>query len=728
MNHFDLIGISARRFGCRRSPRAALALAVSALALAAVPTAALAACPNETSRVGASARIPDCRVYELATPALNNSAPPGGLSGLLGSTVRADGNAVAFPGTDAPTEAEGSTAATNMLLALRGPGGWGTKSLSAPTPLASGTNLTVSPSTVGVSADLTQSVLWSNQPLAGGTSPAGTNLYLRHADGSFVALTAIGAPTFSAGGKLTGASQDFTHLFIVSTVKQLPGTDPVNSGNTYEWANGTLHLVAILPGVTEVPAPEGGGLPQGGALSAVSDDGSQVLFKAVNLKGLYLRSNASHSTEVSKSQRTVPDPKPTADAVAVGLAADGSEVLFTSASELTNDANTGTTAGAPNDQGSDLYSYDVATEKLTDLTVDTNPADAATGANVKSVVGASRDASYVYFVATGNLATGAVSGQQNLYVEHGGQITFVADEPSVEPKTGHPFYVTPDGLHAAFTTIVPQTPYNNAGFNQVYEYTYGGSLQCASCRPNNEPPTAGASIAGRALSDDGSRLFFQSADAILPEAQSAQPNVFEYEGGEVHLLTPGEGSAAVLLGTSASGQDVFIASFEELSPQGQGPVFSIYDARENAVVPPPSLETGCQGETCRGAGPLAPELTGAGSASFEAPGKVSAPVGKVAEGPKVLLRVIVPGPGNLDISGRGFAGLKKKATRAGSVSFTLALGKAPLRKFHRYGVYRSEAEIVFTGADGTVSRAGISLIFRPTAKEKAAAAKEKAAA
>ncbi len=136
MNHFDLIGISARRFGCRRSPRAALVLAVSALALAAVPSAALAACPNETSRVGASARLPDCRVYELATPALNNSAPPGGLSGLLGSTVRADGNALAFQGTDAPTDAEGSTATTNTLLALRGPGGWSTKSLSAPTPLA----------------------------------------------------------------------------------------------------------------------------------------------------------------------------------------------------------------------------------------------------------------------------------------------------------------------------------------------------------------------------------------------------------------------------------------------------------------------------------------------------------------------------------------------------------------------------------------------------------------
>ena len=90
-------------------------------------------------------------------------------------------------------------------------------------------------------------MLWTNQPLAGGTSPSGTNLYLRRADGTFVALTKTGAPKYSDGGELSGASQDFTRLFIVSTVKQLL-EDPVNGGNTYEWANGALKLVTILPG------------------------------------------------------------------------------------------------------------------------------------------------------------------------------------------------------------------------------------------------------------------------------------------------------------------------------------------------------------------------------------------------------------------------------------------------------------------------------------------------
>jgi hypothetical protein len=702
----------------RRRSQIAVAVTTCALTLlAGTAGEAAAACPNESSRVGASSRLPDCRVFELATPGLNNSAPTGGLSGLIVEGVRADGTALAFQGSDAPSAAEGSNATTNTLLALRGAAGWSTKSLSAPTPLASGTDFGADRSTVGVSADLTQSVLWSNQPLAGGASPAGTNLYLHRADGSFLPLTTVGAPSFSAGGELTGASQDFTRLFLVSTVNQL-GTDPVAGGNTYEWANGSLHLVTILPGASEEPAPAGGGLAHG-ALPAVSDNGSQVLFKAVGLPDLYLRSGGSHSVEVSKSQRTVPDPNPHADAIAAGLSADGSEVLFTSASELTDDANTGETAGVANDQGSDLYSYDVATETLTDLTVDENPADVASGADVEQVVGGSRDASYIYFVATGNLAAGGTSGERNLYVEHGGQITFIGDDPSVAPEAGHPFYVTPDGLHATFTSTAPQSAYDNAGFNEVYEYTYGGPLQCGSCRPDGEPPIAGASIAGRALTDDGTRLFFQSADVLVPEAQSGQANVFEYEAGEARLLTPGEGSAAVLLGAGASGQDVFIASFEELSPQGQGPVFAIYDARENAVVPPPpSSSSGCQGETCRGAGPTAPTLADAGSVSFESPGRVAAPEAKTAKSSKVQLRVIVPGPGELTISGRGMKSVKTKVAKAGPLVITLVLGSKADRKRKHLGIYRTEAELTFQSTAAEISRAVVSLKFEVSAKHK----------
>ena len=673
-------------------------------------------CPNESSRVGSSANLPDCRAYELATPGLSNSAPAEGWPAITVQGVRADGSALAFAGSDAPNEAEGSTATANTLLASRGAGGWSTKSLSAGTPLATGTDVGETPSTVGLSSDLTQSVLWSNQPLAGASSPAGTNLYLRRADGSLVALTKTGAPKFSAGGELTGASQDFTRLFIVSTVKQL-GTDPVPAGNTYEWVNGNLHLVAILPGPGEVPAPEGGSLPRG-ALPSVSEDGDEVLFKAKGLPGLYLRSGGIGTVEVSASQRnTEPDPNPPAGAIAAGMPADGSAVFFTSASELTDDAYTGRSGGIANDEGADLYSYNVKSGALTDLTVDDDPADAATGANVEQVLGASQDASYVYFVARGNLAEGATSGERNLYVVHGGTVEFVGDDPAGSP--GGAFYVTPDGLHAAFMTSVPQTGYDNAGFSEVYKYTYGGPLECASCRPSGEAPSGDASITGRALSDDGSRLFFQSSDAVIAQAQSGQANVFEYEGGEVQLLTPGDGGASLLAGASASGDDVFIASFSELSPQGQGPVFGIYDARVNANVPPAVTPAGCQGESCRGATQPAPNDPGAGTASFEAPGKVSvSATAMTVKGPKAKFRVIVPGAGEVTVSGRGFGPVSKKASKAGSLAVTLALKSGADKKRQKNGIFRTEAEILFKASPEEASRAATSLIFEASAARK----------
>jgi hypothetical protein len=682
-----------------------LALTCSAVFIPAAGAQDDVGCPNEASRVGPSAALPDCRAYELATPGLNGSAPETWPQVAVPG-VRADGTAIAFLGAGSPLEAEGATATAPVILARRGNAGWSTRSLSAPTPLASGTYFGAATSTLGVSEDLDQSVLYTDQPLAGSASPSGANAYLRRADGTFLALTQVGAAGFDPSATLAGASRDFSRLFLETTVKQpvVGIEDPLLNGNTYEYSAGQLRLVTILPEPSGEEAAPAGGVLAEGALPPVSEDGTQVLFKANGYPGLYLRSDGTKSVEVSRSQRSLPDPDPPTEAVPVGVSADGSKVLLTSVAKLTDDPGVGPT----DDPGADLYSYDVATEVLTDLTTDAGP----TGADVEAVPGASPDASFVYFVARGNLAAGAASGQRNLYVEHDGEIEFVA----VDPEPGAHFYVTPDGRHAAFTSKAPQNSYDNAGFAQAYRYTFGEGVECGSCRPGGEPPTAAASLAGRSLSDDGARLFFQSADAILPAAQSAVPNVYEYAGGQPFLLTPGEGAPAVLLGASASGDDVFIASFEELSPQGQGAVFAIYDARVGGVVPVTGETPSCQGEGCRGPGPPAAPEVGAGSAAFEAPSKVAAPEALSVGGAKVRVRVIVPGAGELEVGGRGFAPFRRQTSAAGSVAFTLALRPGADRKRKRFRIFRTEAEVSFRSAVGAISRAGVALTFRGTAK------------
>ncbi len=687
---------------------AILALAGCLVLQSAAPSPALAdACPNASSRVGASTALPDCRAYELVTPGLNGAAPQDWPEVRVRGPL-ADGSAIAFDGAPSPLEAEGATGPSNTILARRGPAGWSTRSLSAPTPLASATYFGAAASTLGVSADLTQSVLYSDQPLAGPGSPSGANAYLRRADGTIVAITKVGAVGFDPSATLDGASADFSRLFLTTTVKQ-PVTgieDPLLNGNLYEYSAGQLRLVPILPGSPEEAVPAGGSLAPG-ALPALSEDGTQVLFKANLFPGLYLRSGGTKSVEVSAPMPGASDPNPPAQVVSAGISADGGTVLFTSANQLTEDANTGQSGGVPSDSGADLYSYDIASGALTDRTVDTEPADVATGADVQEVLGASPDAAYVYFVALGKLAVGGTSGQRNLYVVHDGEIDYVA----TDPEAGEHFYVTPDGLHAAFTSKAPQGGYDNAGFAQAYRYTYGAGVECGSCRPSGEAPSSGASLAGRSLSDDGGRLFFQSADAVLPAAQSAVANVYQYSGGEVDLLTPGEGSPAVLLGASASGDDVFIASFEELSPQGQGKDFAIYDARVGAVVPVAGESAACQGEGCRGpSSPPAPEL-GAGSAGFEAPSKVAAPEALSVAADRVRLRVIAPGPGELHVGGRGFAPFKRNTAAAGSVAFTLTLRPGADRKRKRFHIFRTEAEVTFRSAAGAISRAGVALTF-----------------
>ena len=95
---------------------------------------------------------------------------------------------------------------------------------------------------------------------------------------------------------------------------------------------------------------------------------------------------------------------------------DGAKAFFTTPEELTNNANTGSA-----DQGNDLYSFDVGsgqlTNQLTDLTADANPIN-PNGAAVQGVLGASDDGSYVYFVALGVLAPGAVCKTNRTSISH----------------------------------------------------------------------------------------------------------------------------------------------------------------------------------------------------------------------------------------------------------------------------------------------------------------------
>ncbi len=358
---------------------------------------------------------------------------------------------------------------------------------------------------------------------------------------------------------------------------------------------------------------------------------------------------------------------------------DGSIVYFTSKAALTKQSRTGPEGGEPHENpGNDLYRYDLNTRTLEDLSVDTTDPN---GASVLGVVGASADGSYVYFVADGELGqagAGAIGGQPNLYVWHetaqdAGGLTFIAtlqapegeEDASIEAeRAGQEFpyhsdvadwtsrptesqaYVTPDGRHIAFMSVKPLTNYDNVdqltgeADHEVFEYSAEtDQLVCASCDSGDTPPLGSAFIGARlgervstpfhqprSLSDDGSRLFFSSPDPLVPGLAGGSTKVFEYEDGAVQLISGIEdGGEAVFLDASASGNDVFFATREQLAPTDVDELADVYDARVDGGLTAPATSTPCEGDACQEPLSPPPSFTAPTSSSFVGPGNLTAP-------------------------------------------------------------------------------------------------------
>jgi NHL repeat len=638
------------------------------------PAPATEACPNEALRSGLSAALPDCRAYEQVTPA-NKDYGYGGLPGqpippvAIGSL---DGGSAVYD-SGGPLPGAGSGPFIGFYRADRGAGGWESRSISAPQAPVAGLG-GVHPAFLGFSPDLTKALTVTvNPPLTPEAPPDVPSLYLQSGSGPpYALLTPAGADDFV---EYAGASADYSRFFYDTFVPQTPEAPPeegASNSQLYEYSDGTVRIVGILPDGSIAPDAKAAAssTEQGksvGVAHVVSADGSRVYFTHTNgALQLYLRLNPDQpqspldgegnctvpadacTIEVSASQATAPDPNGPKPASFWAASADGSEVFFTSPSELTDDANTGEEGSGPTDAGADLYRYDLASGVLSDLSVDTNPTDAATGAAVQGVAGASDDGSYVYFVADGDLGGGGVSGQPNLYLSHGGTTTFIA---SLDPTADEGDWsssalqstarVTPDGHHLAFTSVESPTGFDNTDAvsgqpdSEVYLYdATSEQLTCASCDPSEARPTGPSRIAPmnvpsssfnqpRNLSTDGRHLFFDSRDSLTPRDTNDHQDVYMFEDGRPQLISSGSGDFDARFGdASPNGDDVLFGTAEQLVPQDEDGVTDLYDARAGGGFPVPAQPAPCSGEACRavGAGPAAPPPPA--SSTLSGPGNV----------------------------------------------------------------------------------------------------------
>jgi sugar lactone lactonase YvrE len=361
-------------------------------------------CANDVLRAGAGTRLPDCRAYEQVSPVDKNGADVIGKKGRVQASVAVDGiTFFALGGIPGGVGAQQFP----MFLAHRDGGRWSTQGLLPPASLGP------QASVLGWLPDLSQAF-----SVAGDEIGTVNKLFSRDsADGSFTAITADGF------GVPVGASVDGSRALIQgSPSDQLTPDAAPGKQNLFLWDRATNHLslAGVLPDSSCGSPPcvpvEGSLVSRGGdekvaSLAgdypleehALSSDGDRAWFTDGADGQLYLREGLTGlqptTVHVSASQRTdcanhdpcgggpEPDPLGPAPAVLQAATPSGSEALFTSSEELTDDANTGPEPDLPAIGRADL---DIGGEvSNVDTGFISTPPDSATDVAV--------DDSYIYW-------------------------------------------------------------------------------------------------------------------------------------------------------------------------------------------------------------------------------------------------------------------------------------------------------------------------------------------
>jgi hypothetical protein len=289
---------------------------------------------------------------------------------------------------------------------------------------------------------------------------------------------------------------------------------------------------------------------------------------------------------------------------------------------------------------------------------------------VQGVARIAPDGSHVYFVAQGVLTSvpnllgdTAVPDGDNLYVSAEGHTSFIAtlapaDSPPQDLRgdwsraDDRPVLISQSGRYLVFTSVADLTREHVSGnAEQVFRYdAETGELVRASIGSygyynNNIAPPHGDSVvdgpetggtynradsptqAASVLAPEDGGVFFQSPDALTPQALNDQPtpagglapNVYEYNAGLVSLLSDGRDTSSIfsnpgvqLLGSDTSGADVFFTTSDSLVPQDTDTQEDVYDARSGGGFAPASLPVACEPDACQ-ITPAVGSLTSAGS-------------------------------------------------------------------------------------------------------------------
>ena len=634
----------------------------------------VAGVPQGFATFSAASGLPDARNYEQVSPAekhggevipaepLTGSCPieckPPGAAGTAPFPMQStpDGSAVSYMGYPfSPTQ---GASVFNSYVSARSASGWSTMPMSPAILKAKEGEHSA------YSTDLREDVLSQDLPELSAQAPSGyRNLYLQRSSDPEVLVPLVATKPPSRPAELWkleygGHTSDFAgQLFAANdvltgatTYAPEPPPLPSTERDLYEWRDGSLSLVNVLPGNAAVAS--------GASFAAVSPNahgftanGRRVFWSARGR--VYVREDGQITRELAHA------------GTFLAASGDGLEVLF-----------------------SDGCLYSLLSESCTSLTQGQ--------AGLLGMAGASTDLSTIYFVASAALPGSngrneeAVAGQPNLYIyrsETGTRfVTTLAKsdggegdwEPVAVNRTAE---ASPNGRYLTFASTRELTGYGNIGLcssegsigtggfkripgpcREIFVYdSQDGRLRCVSCSPTGEAPRGNSTLRRmnfaepwipqpRYLTNQG-RLFFDSEDRLSAQDVNGRvEDVYEWEpvgvgscergGGCLSLISPGTGSVDSNFMTMGGegveeGNDVFFTTRDRLVSADIDELIDLYDARVGGGFSSESERqpAECTGEACQvspgppaSATPSSQSFTGAGNVE-----KPKCPKGKVMQ-------------------------------------------------------------------------------------------------
>ena len=670
-------------------------------------------CPNEQIRTGRSAGLPDCRAYELVTPAeLGRTVDMAFTLGQDRAVVAGDGEALALEAKGAFLE-PGSSLSGTLAVFSRTASGWGMRSVTTPAMTEEGGAIE------SLSPDFSQVGFGLGNPLdlAGSGElafgPVGGPYSTVSIPGLETNVTNVSRLVGANAG--TSAVPPFSDVLFISTDHALlaPGVERERAEETapgdydlYEWSGGQLRLVD-LDGEGALLNRCGATLGQlnensGAALDAVSANGARVFFTSPEFPGvsgcpepaLYMRVEGRETVDVSEPEGVSVPPAARQEVGFDGASADGSKVFFTTATSLTPEAG----------PGYHLYEYNVEAPAGHRLTLIADKVGRPLQWIDPSVV-VSGDGAVVYYKAPGGIYR---------YESVTGRHSFVAT-PRPTQGAEEPMYTTPDGGFLVFPSgaengLGPLVPgphgypelveeSRGAAHDELYRYDgEDGDVICVSCGEGVAPAKGNMTIPkdtygllytidGQrvpiSISNDGERVFFQTNQRLVAQdmnESSAEEestselgvggDTYEWEApgveegpdeycrvavGCTHLISAGEDVGSEnFLGASESGDDVFFVSAAQLVPGATPEFANLYDARVDGGFPSPAASPECT--SCQGVGSPPPAFGAPASETLAGAGNPVEPVIKEKPKPKKPKKPSKP-------RGRGRRGARGKKRR-----------------------------------------------------------------